>query len=274
MIKRFLLALSLIASISIVGCSSDNNTKKETTTKAIETTTKEPTTEPSTENTTEEKTTENKTTENKINKDTPLESLDEATLKEFYQNAAFIGDSRVEGLFLYTDLCEYSTFYSKVGLNVSKALEEPYVKLDNKEVTLLEAMKTKEFDKVFIMLGFNELGWPNYDVFLDKYSTLISEIKKIQPDAKIYLQSILHVTESHSAKEDYENNPRVNLYNKNIKKLADNKTVFYINLNPCFDDKNKTLKEDSTTDGIHLKPSYYDTWMRYLVTQSQQSDAN
>lgn len=271
MIKRFLLTLSLIASISIVGCSSDNKSKKETTTEPTTeiTTTKETTTEPTTEATTEET-----TTESKINKDTPLESLDEATLKKFYENAVFIGDSRVEGLFLYTDLCEYSTFYSKVGLNVSKALEDPYVKLDNKEVTLLEAMKTKKFDKVFIMLGFNELGWPNYDVFLDKYSTLISEIKKIQPDAKIYLQSILHVTESHSAKEDYENNPRVNLYNKNIKKLADNKTVFYINLNPCFDNQNKALKEDSTTDGIHLKPSYYDTWMRYLVTQSQQSDAN
>lgn len=269
MIKRFLLALSFIASISIVGCSSDNNSKKETTTKATEITTKETTTEPTTEAPTEET-----TTENKINKDTPLDSLDDETIKEFYENAVFIGDSRVEGLFLYTDLCEYSTFYSKVGLNVSKALEEPYVKLDNKEVTLLEAMNTKEFDKVFIMLGFNELGWPNYDVFLDKYSTLIEEIKKIQPHAKIYLQSIIHVTEGHSAKVDYENNPRVNLYNKNIKKLADNKTVFYINLNPCFDNENKALKEDSTTDGIHLKPSYYDTWMRYLIIQSQQSDAN
>ena len=270
MIKKFLLMASLISSLTIAGCSSDNNTKKETTTKeTIETTTKETTTEPTTEATTKET-----TTESKINKDTPLDSLDDETIKEFFENAAFIGDSRVEGLFLYTDLCEYSTFYSKVGLNVSKALDEPYVKLDNKEVTLLEAMKTKKFDKVFIMLGFNELGWPNYDVFLDKYSTLIEEIKKIQPDAKIYLQSILHVTESHSAKEDYENNPRVNLYNKNVKKLADNKTVFYINLNPCFDNNNKALKEDSTTDGIHLKPSYYDTWMRYLVTQSQQSDAN
>ena len=275
MIKRFLFALSLIASISFAGCSSDNKSKKETTTEPTTevTTTKETTTEPATETTTEA-VTEETTTEKQITKDTPLDSLDDETIKEFYENAAFIGDSRVEGLFLYTDLCEYATFYSKVGLNVSKALEEPYVKLDNKEVTLLQAMETKKFDKVFIMLGFNELGWPNYDVFLDKYSTLINEIKKLQPDAKIYLQSILHVTERHSAKEDYENNPRVNLYNKNIKKLADNKTVFYINLNPCFDNENKTLKEDSTTDGIHLKPSYYDTWMRYLITQSQQSDAN
>ena len=271
--KRFLLTICLISSLAIVGCSSDNkSSKKETTSETVtESTTKE--TESVTE-TTSEIVTEETSTEKVITKDTPLDSLDDDTIKKFYENVAFIGDSRVEGLFLYTDLCEYSTFYSKVGLNVSKALEDPYVKLDNKEVTLLEAMKTKKFDKIFIMLGFNELGWPNYDVFLDKYSTLIKEIKKIQPDAKIYLQSILHVTESHSAKEEYENNERVNLYNKNIKKLADNKTVFYINLNPCFDNKNKALKEDSTTDGIHLKPSYYDTWMRYLVTQSQQSDAN
>jgi lysophospholipase L1-like esterase len=150
-------------------------------------------------------------------------------------------------------------------LNVSKALEDPYVKLDNKEVTLLEAMKTKKFDKVFIMLGFNELGWPNYDVFLDKYSTLISEIKKIQPDAKIYLQSILHVTESHSAKEDYENNPRVNLYNKNIKKLADNKTVFYINLNPCFDNQNKALKEEKT----ELEEDIVDLQVRLETLEAQ-----
>lgn len=293
MIKRFLLTISIISSLSIMGCSSDNKSSKTDTTKEVTTSStanesdnkatnnKDSNIKDSDnkeadnkENQTNEDTTKETSTDNAINKDTPLESIDDKTLKEFYDNAVFIGDSRVEGLLLYTDLCEYSTFYSKVGLNISKALEEPYIKLKDKEVTLLQAMETEKFDKVFIMLGFNELGWPNYSVFLEKYSTLISEIKKLQPDAKIYLQSILHVTESHSASEEYENNKRVNLYNKNIKKLADNKTVFYINLNPCFDNKNKALKEDSTTDGIHLKPSYYDTWMRYLVTQSQQSDAN
>ncbi len=293
MIKRFLLTISIIASLSIIGCSSNNkSSQKETTKEDIITATtnesdnKETSNNADNSNDVDNKEADNKeqqnnednnketSAENVINKDTPLDSIDDKTLKEFYDNAVFIGDSRVEGLLLYTDLCEYSTFYSKVGLNISKALEEPYIKLDNKEVTLLQAMETQKFDKVFIMLGFNELGWPNYSVFLEKYSTLINEIKKLQPDAKIYLQSILHVTESHSASEEYENNKRVNLYNKNIRKLADNKTVFYINLNPCFDNKNKALKEDSTTDGIHLKPSYYDTWMRYLVTQSQQSDAN
>lgn len=193
------------------------------------------------------------------------------TLEEFFSDTLFIGDSRIEGLFLYTDLSGYSEFYSRVGLNINDALEDPFVSLGGKKVTIPEALKTEHFSKIYIMLGFNELGWPNDSIFIEKYRTLIDKILSLQPDAVIYLQSLIHVTAEHSAGDKYENNERINMYNKNIEALANGKNILYIDLNPCFDDKNKALKKDSTTDGIHLKPKYYDIWVEYLISYFQNT---
>lgn len=206
------------------------------------------------------------TTTNKPEETTTTEDV-VTNPKDFYKDTLFIGDSRTEGLMMYTDLGEYATFYSKVGLNISKAMDEAFVDIDGSKVTILDALKANHYSKIYIMLGFNELGWPNDYVFVDKYQSFIESISKLEPDATIYLESILHVTEEHSNSNDYENNPRINKYNKNIKALANGKNVKYINLNPAFDDENKTLKKDSTTDGIHLKAEYYDTWMNYLIQQ-------
>lgn len=238
----------VIILIVLLGKSSDSKktSDKDTTSQKTTTTKEQTTTEP-------EATTEDETTSQK-----------KLTSEEFFSDAVFIGDSRTEGLMMYTELGEYSAFYSKVGLNITKALEEPFVKLNGSEVTILEALKEEHFSKIYIMLGFNELGWPNDYIFIEKYQTLIDEIQKLQPNATIYLESILHVTAEHSKTEEYENNKRINMYNKNIKALANGSNVKYIDLNPCFDDKNHTLKKDSTTDGIHLKAKYYDIWKDYL----------
>ena len=60
-----------------------------------------------------------------------------------------------------------------------------------------------------------------------------------------------------SAEKDAEgtviNNTEINARNKWLKKLADNKTIFYLDYNEVLDDENGALKADSTFDGVHLQ---------------------
>ena len=57
-----------------------------------------------------------------------------------------------------------------------------------------------------------------------------------------------------------------NLKEKNaaIAKLADGKTVFYLEVNDALNDGTDHLPADYTGDGVHLKASNYKYWKEYL----------
>lgn len=57
------------------------------------------------------------------------------------------------------------------------------------------------------MLGVNELGWYNDQRYYDNYADLIDLIREVQPEAQIYLQTLIPVTSKKSA-GSYINNPR------------------------------------------------------------------
>lgn len=239
-------------------------TTKEKTTK--EKTTKENTDEQSTEseNTTKKK---NNKPNNESSTTAPTETIfaGDEDMAEFFKDSLFIGDSRTEGLLLYSKLPNWATFYSKVGLNVKTAQSDAFINLDGETLTIFQALEKKKYKRIYLSLGVNELNWPSEDVFYEEYKNVVDGIAKRQPDATIYIQSIIHVSQEHSDSEPLENNARVNAYNKVIKTYANGKNIKYINLNPCFDDENHALVAESTTDGIHMKPQYYELWVNKLM---------
>lgn len=46
------------------------------------------------------------------------------------------------------------------------------------------------------MFGLNEASWPYSEVFIDEYGDIIDEARAINPNAIIYIQSILPVTKA------------------------------------------------------------------------------
>lgn len=76
---------------------------------------------------------------------------------EFDSSVAFIGDSRTQAFLMYTGL-KNVTDYTNIGLMVDTALTKKFVKSSSGEkVTIIQDLKTKNIDKVYIMLGVNEL---------------------------------------------------------------------------------------------------------------------
>ena len=107
----------------------------------------------------------------------------ESTKKEttvFDETVAFIGDSRTQGFIMYNGLKKVQD-YSYIGLMVDTAISKEFIKTnDGNKITILEDMKNKDIQKVYIMLGLNELGWSYPQVFKLKYGELIDEIRKIK----------------------------------------------------------------------------------------------
>ena len=183
---------------------------------------------------------------------------------KFDETVAFIGDSRTQGFIMYNGLKDVQD-YSYVGLMVDTAVSKKFVKTSNGEkITLLEDMKGKNIKRVYIMLGVNELGWSYPQVFKSKYKELIKEIKKIKPNAQIYVQSIIPVTKSRDKSDKYFNNTRIEQYNKLVKEVALEENVEYLNVQSALVNSEGYLPEETSPDGIHIGKSYCEKWLEYL----------
>lgn len=183
--------------------------------------------------------------------------------ESYFDDAIFIGDSRTQGFALYAGL-NNATYYTDKGLMVDTIFTEKAVKLNGKKMTIIDALKKTSFKKVYIMLGVNELGWYYESVFIDKYKEIINEIKKAQPNAIIYVQSIIHVTKEKSANNKIYTNKKIDERNKLLETMAEEEGVYYLNINEATDSKG-VLPKEATTDGVHLNQKYCKKWKTYLM---------
>lgn len=178
--------------------------------------------------------------------------------------ALFIGNSITEGLHRWGDAQE-ATFFSVEGLNVNSYFTTDKFKLNNRTITPDEAVGEGSYEKIFLMFGINELGWKSKEAFINRYGAVIRSIKEKQPEAEIYVQSIIYVTEKKSAKDKLFTNKNIEGMNKKIKKMAKENGAEYIDLNKGLCNGNKYLPSEASGDGIHLNPGYCKKWKNYLI---------
>jgi len=187
---------------------------------------------------------------------------------KYFKDALFIGDSRIEGLKIYSELADDAEFYCKEGTTIYRLLVDKMATIEvdgeEKDVTIIKALKKKTFGKIYIMVGINELGYRTTADFAEKYADVVDKIRRLQPEAVIYVCGIMNVTESYSDSRDTVNNENINAKNVEIAKLADGMNVFYLDVNPDLSDKNYNIKEKYSWDGVHLKAEYYKLWVKFL----------
>ena len=182
----------------------------------------------------------------------------------YFEDTAFLGDSRTEGFHLYSGL-KTGAYYCSVGATVesvfSKAVETPAGKMP-----LLDAMAKEDFGKIYVMLGVNELGWSKTETFHDQYAKVIDRLRSDHPDAEIILQSILPVSAKQEKKKTYVNNGRIAAYNEVIFKLAEEKDCALVDVAEAVTDENGCLRAEWNSDGVHLNVKGCRAWLEYLRT--------
>lgn len=192
--------------------------------------------------------------------------------EDYFESAVFIGDSRTVGLFEYGGLEDKAAFYASTGLTIFKLFEAKVAQTEGgkEKQTIEEGLKEKQFQSIYLMLGINEMGTGTMESFTEAYEDAIELLQELQPEAVIYIQSILKVTEERSNQGDYITNEGIEARNEALAQLADNTKVFYLDINPVVCDETGGMIPEWTSDGVHLKALYIPLWKDFLQTHVVQ----
>ena len=181
----------------------------------------------------------------------------------YFDDALFIGDSRTQGLELYGGIDE-ATYYTSIGLMVNTALVKTVATVDGTPMSIPDALDRQDFGKIYVMLGVNELGWKSQDRFIEYYGQLIDTIREKQPDAVIYIQTIIPVTREKSESDATYNNTRIALFNSCIDKVVENRDVVLLDVGAALRDEEGFLPQNGSFDGVHLNQEYCRKWADFL----------
>ncbi len=170
----------------------------------------------------------------------------------FFADAAFLGNSLIDGFQLYSGLTT-SDYYCATSMTVSKSEE------------LISQMAQKQYGKVYILLGINEIG---YDTgrFIELYQEMLNSIRAQQPNAALYIMGLTPVSAEKSASSDVFTMDRVREYNEALRQLAKDNACYYVDLCQALAGPDGFLPAEATGDGVHFAASQYQIWLDYLKT--------
>ncbi len=188
----------------------------------------------------------------------------EAVELSYFSDAAFVGDSRSEGFYLYG--VKRGKNLSSSGLSVFTFPQKKSFSVNGTRGTALEALSAKEYAKVYLGFGVNELGYINTNAFYEAYCETIDAVRACQPYAVVYAQTMAPVNENQVAAtggKKHLNNERVQLYNDLIRKAAQEKCIPLLDIYSALV-VDGSLPADASRDGIHINREYSQKQLDYL----------
>lgn len=164
----------------------------------------------------------------------------------------FLGDSLTDG-------CEWSELLSNPKIKNRGINGDTTQGILNR----LNQITQSKPQKIFIMIGINDLlSNTEINKILNNYQKIITTIRADSPKTKIYIESILPINFEIDKTKYGINNQNISNFNNNLKNLADNSNIFYIDLYPYFLDSSDQLDKQYTLDGIHLNGQGYLIWKK------------
>lgn len=189
----------------------------------------------------------------------------------YFSDALFIGDSRTDGLQLFSGIKD-TTFFCYKGITVFDVMEDDpkkVIELGGVKYSIQSALEAcqGQFKKVYLSLGINELGYYDDQGFHDKFAALIDKVRATQPGAVIYLQNLVPVNPELCAKNwsSYVNNEKVAVYNAIFTQLAQEKQVVLLDVASALSNSEGILAKENTVDGVHFTKAWYKEWLSYLM---------
>lgn len=119
----------------------------------------------------------------------------------------------------------------------------------------LSAFAKTRPDTIYLMVGINDLrrGATNESI-LRNYRHIIHRLRWHHPQAQVIVQSILPTRKAGML------NDRIRQLNLQLAVIAYREGADYLNLYALFSDVDGNLRQDLTTDGLHLSPRGYAVW--------------
>lgn len=200
----------------------------------------------------------------------PAEPVEETprVADTYFDAAVFFGDSRTDGFRLYSGL-DRGTYLYATGATVQSVFTKA-VETAAGEMPLLDALAAQDPapERIFVMLGVNELGWTKSGNFRDYYVQVIERMRADHPEAEVLVQSILPVSKLQEEKKTYVNNSRIEVYNEIIREVCGELDCPYLDVASAVVDEEGFLRAEWTYDGVHLNKKGSAAWLEYLRTHA------
>ncbi|NEQ99791.1 MAG: lysophospholipase [Cyanothece sp. SIO2G6] len=112
---------------------------------------------------------------------------------------------------------------------------------------------------IHVMAGINDLknGASDRDILM-ALQTLMRQFRQQHPDAKVVVHSILPTRLSHLPSD------RIRTLNSYIAYVANREGTHFLDLQPYFTDNQGLLRQELTTDGLHLNYQGYALWQSIM----------
>ena len=126
----------------------------------------------------------------------------------------------------------------------------------------LEAITGGKPAKIFLLIGINDLarGVPA-DTIVTRVVTIVKKIKEQTPGTRLYLQSLLPVTDHYKNFAGHTSRwQEIRTINAGLERLATEEKIAYIDLYSRFADEEGKMKIEYTNDGLHLLGKGYLLW--------------
>lgn len=194
------------------------------------------------------------------NKVLELSIKDTEVLDTYFENTAFVGDSRLIDIHKF-EAIKSGYLFSEVALGINK-LDTKLITtpLSKDKLTVFDALKLHQFDRIYLSFGFNELGYGYPEIFIEQYTQVIKTIKAIEPKADIVVLLIFPLSAEKDALEKEMNNQRVAEYNLLIEAMAIDLNIYYFKDYSSLIDDQGFLIKTLTEDGVHLNSEGYQLW--------------
>ena len=182
--------------------------------------------------------------------------------ENYFSDALFIGDARVDGLRLYAPFGG-ADYFCTTDMTLTDCMDAKVAVTGRGETTLSQLLSHRAYGKIYISLGINEMGY-DLDYLIDQFGSIYDALREAQPDAVIYIMANLHVTKSYADAETFFQSDRVDELNRRFSEYADGVHSFYLDENEVFDDADGYLDEKYTRDDVHPLAKYYPLWKDFL----------
>lgn len=191
----------------------------------------------------------------------------------YFKDAAFIGDSRMQGFQNASGITQ-GTFFTSVGMSLSTMQTGDVIRTTEGNITVAAALSGSKYNKVYIMLGANDLGEYDWDSFHDGFTSCLQRFQEIQPDAIFYICSVIYVEESKVEGGSYVNNDNVDKINSILLQVCEEQGYHYLDLNEVLSDGYGSLIEGASSDGVHIYEKYCKMMLDYLKSHYVTADAS
>lgn len=194
-----------------------------------------------------------------------------AVSASFFDDAVFIGDSVTLKLSYYAadhGALGKAQFLVRGSYSVAHAANDSMLLTHRgAEMKIEDAVKSTGANKVFMMLGMNDIALYGIDQTIENWGKVVTRIRQTNPNVKIYIQSMTPIWTG--GEKGSLNNENMDKYNSLLMAFAQDNTCGFVDIAPYMKDSTGGLATKYCSDSfVHVTDAGAAAWVKVLLAQN------